>query len=370
MASKGVQDRVELAAPTIWAAFAYADFIVEAVRRQLPHSEATFHEQRLEQREGEPRYITLAQFLRGHSFRLGRIRDRMVAADLALDRERRSLSEEIRRRDELVKKVYGRVVGLRDRFEDHVGRRRTTTRLLIEGETPRQPKELMLAARSAAGVVLDRDVWLPEPPVGEVVVRRMVGQDLLDDCDALGASLEAIHFKESGEQGAISVREQTIAVFDEARANLGRFVERALEFHGMPTLAATVRPELAGTGRPGRPSKKRPRDLFPDLVEAALALDPGAGLTFEEISARVPRRPVEYQRMADVPSPAEVTAALEREAGEFYASDPGGRPEELRVADAEEPELLQAEDLGGPGAVARLKDWIAAIGRTVAGRKE
>ena len=50
MPSKGVQDRVFLAAPTIWAAFAYSEFVSEAARRLYPEHEAKRHEMSPEER--------------------------------------------------------------------------------------------------------------------------------------------------------------------------------------------------------------------------------------------------------------------------------------------------------------------------------
>ncbi len=145
---------------------------------------------------------------------------------------------------------------------------------------------------------------------------------------------------------------------------MGRFLERLLELVDLPTLAAAVRPELEGTGRRGRPSKRPPRDLFPDLVDAALALDPGAGLTLQEIRDLVPRRPVEHRRLEDVPTDREVLAALGREAAAFRG-EPHRPPEEAGA-----PDRLDPEALGGPGAVEGLKDWLAGIGRAVLGRKD
>ena len=306
MPSKGVQDRVFLAAPTIWAAFAYSAFVSEATRRLFPEGEARLHERSPEERAAKPRFLTPAQLMRANGERLCVLRDRMVAADRALEEERRALDEERRRRDGLAKKLYRQVVWARNKFEDRVGRRRVTSRLGIAGETPRDPDAVLKVAQGAVGAMLAPHASLPEPMSGEVVAVRVVADHLTADCDALAASLETIELRESGEKAAVSVREERIAEFDEQRGNLGRFLERLLDFVEMPTLAATVRPELEGTGRRGRPSKKRPRDLFPDLVEAALALDPGAGLTLEEIRDLVPRRPVEYRRLEDVPPAGEV----------------------------------------------------------------
>ena len=64
MSSKGVQNRVFLSAPTMWAAFAYSEFVVEAGRRLLPRTEAQFHERRREERDDEPRFISLAEYMR------------------------------------------------------------------------------------------------------------------------------------------------------------------------------------------------------------------------------------------------------------------------------------------------------------------
>ncbi len=131
----------------------------------------------------------------------------------------------------------------------------------------------------------------------------------------------------------------------------------------LPTLAVAVRPELEGTGRRGRPSR-RPRDLFPDLVVAASALDPNAGLTLDAIRDLVPRRPFEYRRLEDDPAHREVMAALVREAAAFCA-EPHRPPEEAGA-----PDRLDSGALGGPGAVDGLRGWLAGIGRAVLGRKE
>ncbi len=351
-----------LAAPTMWAAFAYSPFVDEATLRRFPKAHAELRQKRPEERQD--RFLTPAQYMRANGDKLRRVRDEMVAADRALDRERRALGEEHRRRDEQAKKIYRRVVWLRDQFEDRVGRRRTTDRLMVQGETPRDPVMLEQVARRAAETVLDEEVFLPEPMKGHVISRSVVGQSLVDDCDVLAASVEAIHLQESGVKAAISVREERIDGFDDHRAKLGRFLETQLVFLGMPTLAITVRPELEGTGRRGRPSKER--DLFPDLVEAALALDPGAGLTLDEIRDRVPGSPVEDRRPEDVPAGAEVTEALRREAEEFLARRRSEEPE----AAAEAPDRLEPEALGGEGAVDRLKGWLARIGRAILGRRE
>ena len=166
MSSKGVQDRVDSSAPTMWAAFAYSEFVAEAGRRLYPKHEARFHEQGPEWREDQPRIISLPDFMRAIGHELGKVRDRMVAADRALERKRAAAGEEIRRRDEHAKTVYQRVVWLRDCFEDYAGRRRTTDRLKVGGETPRDPEKLQQVGARAAETILDPAVWLPEPPPG------------------------------------------------------------------------------------------------------------------------------------------------------------------------------------------------------------
>lgn len=374
MYSKGVRDRVLACAPTMWAAFAYSEFIVEAIRRLLPKLEAKFNQRQAERGDDpirqaggsgpkiEPnRSISISQFIRGFGAKLGSVRDRMVAADRARERERAALEEHRRQRDELVKTIYDRVVWARDLYEERVGRRRTTSRLAITGETPRDPEELLKAARLAAENIANPEVALKKMATAVHLPEQRVAEDLMAECERLEASLEAIGLRESEEKSAISVREQRIAEFDELRGNVGRFLERLLELVELPTLAAAVRPELEGTGRRGRPSKRVPRDLFPDLVDAALALDPEAGLTLEQLRDLVPRRPAEYHRPEDVPIPAEVMAALVREAAAFR-----GRLEE---AGAEAPNRLERESLGGPGAVEGLKDWLADLGRAVLGRR-
>ncbi len=127
-----------------------------------------------------------------------------------------------------------------------------------------------------------------------------------------------------------------------------------------------MRPEVEGTGRRGRPSKQPPRDLFPDLVVAALDLDPGAGLTLQELRDLVPRRPVEYRRRQDVPARKEVLKALVSEAAAFRGEAPS-RPEETG---ARAPDRLDPEALGGSDAVEGLKGWLADVGRALLGRKE
>ncbi len=87
------------------------------------------------------------QLMRGIGALLGRARDRMVAADRDRERQRAALTGGRRRRDELVKTIYGRVVWARDLFEERVGRRRTTSYLEVKGETPRDPA----AGAAAAG---------------------------------------------------------------------------------------------------------------------------------------------------------------------------------------------------------------------------
>ncbi len=99
MSSKGAQDRVLACAPTIWAAFAYSEFVAEAIRRRWPELEAGFH-QRQAQRDdgadvsqGEPpaeteRRASLPELMRGAGIRLSHARDRMVAADNDRERQR------------------------------------------------------------------------------------------------------------------------------------------------------------------------------------------------------------------------------------------------------------------------------------------
>ncbi len=370
MSSKGVEDRVFACAPTMWAAFAYSEFVAEAIRRRWPQLEARLHQRQAERGDGDPRavtgrHISVPQLMRGIGALLGRARDRMVAADRDRERQRAALEQDRRRRDELVKTIYGRVVWARDLFEERVGRRRTTSYLAVKGETPRDPRALLQVARLAAESIADPDVALKKPAPGVQIPEQVVAKDMLAECEVLAASLKAIDSRESDEKQLISVREQRIAELDELRGKVGRFLERLLELVDMPTLAVAVRPELEGTGRRGRPSKRPPRDLFPDLVAAALALDPDAGLTLEEIRDLVPRRPVEYRRPEDVPADREVVAALAREAAAFRG-EPHRPPEE----GAGPPDRLDSEALGGPGAVEGLKDWLAGIGRAVLGRKD
>ncbi len=106
-----------------------------------------FHQQQAQRGDGEPeavtdRRISVPQLMRGAGALLGRARDRMVAADRVRERQRAALSADRRRRDELVKTIYGRVVWARDLFEERLGRRRTTSYLAVKGETPRDPQEL------------------------------------------------------------------------------------------------------------------------------------------------------------------------------------------------------------------------------------
>ncbi len=180
MASKGVQDRVFACAPTIWAAFAYSEFVAEAIRRRWPKLEARLHQRQAERGDGDPgavtgRHISLPQLMRGIGTLLGRARDRMAAADRGRERQRAALEEDRRRRDELVKTIYGRVVWTRDLFEERVGRRRTTSYLAVKGETPRDPKELD-ELRCKAGRYLESLLEVVELPTLAAACGRNTGR--------------------------------------------------------------------------------------------------------------------------------------------------------------------------------------------------
>ncbi len=371
MPSKGVQDRVVACAPALWAAFAYSEFVAEAIRRLFPELEARLHERQAKRVDVEPQAETLQNIsvpglMRGAGAALDAARDRMVTADRARERQKATLEQERRRRDELTKTIYRRVVWARDMFEKRIGRRRTTAYLAVTGETPRDPQALLGVARLVADRIADPEVALASPAPGVQVREQKVALDLRTQCADLETTLKTISSQASEEKAVISFREQRVAEFDELHGLVARYLETLLDLVEMPTLAAAVRPEVEGTGRRGRPSKQPPRDLFPDLVVAALDLDPRAGLTLQELRDLVPRRPVEYRRRQDVPARKEVLKALVSEAAAFRGEAPS-RPDET-VARA--PDRLDPEALGGSAAVEGLKGWLADVGRALLGRKE
>ncbi len=257
MRSKRVQNRLQKAVAPLWAAFACAEVVGEAMSRLVGPGGVD-----------SPSVPSTGDSSRGLFRLLGRglLRqlERLRKADDRYQRLRARQRRRQVRRDVVARRLYREVVAARRYLKGLFGPEGVCLYCGLQGETPREPWELLALARETVLWAQSREV-IPESdwPNAEAL-----GAKCIDDLDALcrelDEALEAVGRGHRETEAAMLGQRQEIKDFDRVCNESARAMEAKLIFVGLPTLSAAVRP---GVGRRGRPLKKRPVDRYPDLVQ-------------------------------------------------------------------------------------------------------
>ena len=271
-ASRGVRRRLRQSFPAVRVAHACPEIVGEAANRRFADR---LERQRIlgEEADGEggEQYISVPGLVYGIGLEILRVGETLVTADNALAGARRKRRAACDRRDDLKRRLYRRRVDFREETRGLLGRERSRQCLILEGETVRDPRELVRQVRFDL-------VWAEDPP--ENLQRSIVGLDMgwaprTAPLAALAGELDLAIDAVEGERGpvnlALEARTFAIADFDSTYGKGARLLESVLIYLGLPTLAAMVRPHLKVAGRVGRPKMKREVDLYPDLVRRAIA---------------------------------------------------------------------------------------------------
>ena len=160
-----------------------------------------------------------------------------------------------RERDRVSEDLRQQLLILRLRFDGMFRKEPAESFLLLRGETPRDPVELLIWASRAAGRLRDRGVV--EPPSvwsGVILERASLAKFFEGYCDRLGQLLRAINDAESQEKHAISELDAAKKSVDRETGRVARFLEAAHELAGNEADARRIRP---GVKRRGRPKKSR-----------------------------------------------------------------------------------------------------------------
>lgn len=257
MPSQRVRNRSHQALPTLWAAFACADAVAEATRRQLGRSVRS--EPSLAQSSGQ----TFVLFGRG----LQRQLRALLTADGRYQRRRARQRRYQARRDLVARRLQREFVQVRRYLKGLLGYRGACEYLGFSGPSPREPTEVFYQVREAVLWAQSRQV-----PEGLFAGLEHDVRQRIDHLDALCRQLDlAMGDVARGRcevDSAMLDQRQAMRDFDRFYKESARAMESQLIFVGLPSLAEAVRP---GVGRRGRPLKERPVDLYPDLVERVRA---------------------------------------------------------------------------------------------------
>lgn len=268
MPSQRIHHRIERGHATVWAAFACADVVAEALSRRLRHEIAEHLLDQAAEPDGRgdaaaaPASIGLLFRLIGRA--IARRCRPMLAADRAYDRARAELRARRQHRDRLAGRLYDRLVELRRRFGKHARRH-----LGLDGPTSRDPVELGLQGFQAVRLLGRPRLELPSDlPAGGPIDPVATSKELEPLCAELEEAIRAVYRGQATVDGALFHQRRAIEDFDALYADGARLLERILDAAGLPTVRDLVRP---GVGRRGRPPKMKPVDAYPDLVALALS---------------------------------------------------------------------------------------------------
>jgi len=297
MTSTTVQDRIHRTLPAQRIAATCADVVVEALQRMFTHRLADAGSPAADAATsgGPPRTIGVGQLVRLVGQEIREAGEEAVLADREVERVRVRLRGCRERRAEAVQRLYREVARLRRSLSGVLGRERAARWLeFLDGETSRDPHTLIRQTRllelflgdpatapsgtMAAGVEVD---W----PVLAAPLRPLRAE--------LEAALMTVASARRAERLARGARRRALARLDRVYLRGSRLLGSLLDYAGLPSLAAEVRP---GVGRRGRPMKGRPVDEHPDLVARVRAAVRRSPFPAAERSASVPRTGVENRQ--------------------------------------------------------------------------
>ncbi|MEM7355583.1 MAG: hypothetical protein AAF657_32515, partial [Acidobacteriota bacterium] len=348
--TRGVRQRIDQSRSVILAGYLYAEVAGEAWQRQLHeflgHLEAGGEVQRVEAWLAAARPLgggrdraTLADVFRWIAQDLEAAGEAMEARDRAFERclaESQGLRQ---RRDHLAKGLYRELSWIRRCFNGLLGYKEACAYLDLAGPTPRDPADLVAWAQQAAGVLADSEkAPAYESAEGGRLATSGLAALLAEQGEALQAAIRAVHRAVQGESAAREARLKVITAFDQEHQWSARTLESVLDYLGLPSLAATVRP---GVKRRGRPTKERPIDAYPDLVRRVLGEELPDGTPQEAAESKAGLLVVAegaHASLVDIVPEREAVQAAKERSTSAESGDPGDVEGCSKVADGS-PEL-------------------------------
>ena len=193
-------------------------------------------------REGEtaPAQEELRQVLLGRWLR--QVRERLVAADEAHQREIRKERSLRRRRDDSATEIRGKMLDIRTTFERVYGAGLTAEIVGLASDIPRDPVVLERYALRVIDVMRDEELVLPEPRVkGSTMGPEEVAGELSPPLEILGEALARHEPQKRRTQVALHEKRQALEAFNFAVGRIARYLEALCYLAGMDFHAERVR---------------------------------------------------------------------------------------------------------------------------------
>jgi hypothetical protein len=297
MTSTTVHDRIHRTLPAQRLAATCADVVVEALQRMFAHRLADGRSPTAGATTADvpPLTIGVGQLVRLIGIEIREAGEEAMVADREVERALARLRGCRGRRGEAVRRLYRGVTRLRRSLSGVLGRERATRWLeFLDGETSRDPHTLIRQTRLLE-LFLGDPTTAPSGPVaaGVEVDWPALAAPLRPLRAELEAALRTVTSARRTERLARGARRRALARLDRVYLRGSRLLESLLDYAGLPSLAAEVRP---GVGRRGRPMKERPVDEHPDLVARARAAGDWTAPATAGSGVSVPETAVEGRR--------------------------------------------------------------------------
>ncbi len=193
-------------------------------------------------REGEtaPAQEEFRQTLLGRWLR--EVRERLVAADEAHQKEIRKERSLRRRRDGAATEIRQKILAIRTTFERVYGAGLTAEVVGLASDIPLDPVVLERYAQRIIEVMEDPDLILPAPRVkGSVMGPKEVIEEISPPLEILGETLEQHPTQKRKTQLALHEKRQALEAFNFATGRISRYLEALCFLAGMDFHAERVR---------------------------------------------------------------------------------------------------------------------------------
>ncbi len=193
-------------------------------------------------KEGEtaPAQEELRQILLGRWLR--QVRERLVTADEAHQKEVRKERSLRRRRDDSATEIRSKMLDIRTTFERVYGAGLTAEVVGLESDIPRDPVVLERYARRVVDVMADPELVLPAPRVkGSTMGPGEVVEEISPPLEILGAALDEHEPQKRRTQVALHEKRDALEAFNFAVGRISRYLQALCYLAGMDFHAERVR---------------------------------------------------------------------------------------------------------------------------------
>ncbi len=198
-------------------------------------------------RDGEtaPTQEELRQILLGRWTR--QVRDRLVTADEAHQKEVRKERSLRRQRDDSATEIRSKMLDIRTTFERVYGAGLAAEVVGLESDIPRDPVVLERYAQRVIDVMSDDDLVLPAPRVkGSSMGPEEVAEELSPPLEILGEALDGHEPQKRRTQVALHEKREALEAFNFATGRIARYLQALCYLAGMDFHAERVRQSSHG----------------------------------------------------------------------------------------------------------------------------